>query len=184
MANRYEIRLCGHGGQGIILAGRITAQGASIFDNKNATFVQDYGPEARGGACRADIIISDERVLYPYIDNPSVLVVMSQQAFDKYYLECHNNALVLIDKDLVKPKGMQDKTLLAIPARQIAEELGRAAVANIVMLGFFTAVTKMVSVGAMKDSILASVPKGTEDLNMDAFERGYAYGSEKLESNS
>jgi len=180
VANRYEIRLCGRGGQGIILAGHITAQAACIFEHRNATLIQDYGPAARGGACRTDVVISDERVLYPYINAPSVLVAMSQQAYDKYYPGNREDTLVIVDEDLVKPEAMRGKRLLAIPARQIAEELGRIDVANTVMLGFFTAVTDIVSVKAMKDSILASVPKNTEELNTEAFERGYAYGLEKL----
>jgi len=179
IANRHEIRLCGYGGQGIILAGHIIGQAASIFEHKHATFIQDYGPEARGGTSRADVVVSDEPVLYPYIMAPSVLVAMSQQAYDKYYPENHRDALVIIDSELVKPVRMKGKKVLAVPARQIAEELGRVAVANSVMLGFFTAVTGIVSIDAMKKSILASVPKGTDELNMRATERGYTYGLEK-----
>jgi len=182
MANRHEIRLCGRGGQGVILAGHITGQAASVFEHKNTTLIQDYGPEARGGACRADVVISDERVLYPYINAPSVLVAMSQQAYDKYCPRNREDTLVIIDQDLVKPRAMRGKRLLAIPSRRIAEELGRITVANVVMLGFFTAVTDVVSAKAMKDSILVSAPKGTEGLNTKAFERGYAYGLEKLGS--
>ncbi len=180
MANRREIRLCGFGGQGIILAGYIIGQAASIFDGKNTTFIQDYGPEARGGACRADVVISDERVLYPYIKAPSILVAMSQQAYDKYHTENRQDTLVIIDEDLVKPIEKKRGGLFTIPARRIAEELGRVTVANVVMLGFFTAVTGIVSIDAMKKSILASVPKGTEELNMKAIERGYTSGLEKL----
>jgi len=180
MANRHEIRLCGYGGQGIILAGYIIGQAASIFDGKNAVFTQDYGPEARGGACRADVVISDERVLYPYITAPSVLIAMSQEAYDKYYTKNRHDALVIIDENLVKPRETGKVELLTVPATRVAEELGRVTVANVVMLGFFTAVTDIVSIDAMRKSILASVPKGTEDLNMKAIERGYAYGLEKL----
>ena len=178
MANRHEIRLCGRGGQGIILAGHITGQAAAIFERKETTLIQDYGPEARGGACRADVVISDERVLYPYINAPSVLVAMSQQAYDKYHIENNEDALVIIDDDLVKPVPNKHR-VLAIPARRIAEELGRVMVANIVMLGFLTAVTDIATADSMKKSLMAAVPKGTEDLNMEAFERGYAYGLNK-----
>ncbi len=180
MANRHEIRLCGFGGQGIILAGYIIGQAASIFDGKNATFVQDYGPEARGGACRADVIISDTPVLYPYIDTPSVLVVMSQEAYNKYYTKKRQDTLVIVDEDLVKPGETGSVELLTVPATRIAEELGRVMVANVVMLGFFTAATNLVSIDALRKSILASVPQGTEELNMKTFERGYTYGLEKL----
>ena len=179
MPNRHDIRLCGYGGQGIILAGYIVGQAASIFGHKNATFIQSYGPEARGGTCRADVVVSDERVLYPYINAPSILVAMSQQAYDRYHTENRQDTLVIIDEDLVKPIPNRHR-LLAIPARRIAEELGRVTVANVVMLGFLTAVTDITTVDVMKKSVLASVPKGTEELNMKAFEQGYAYGLEKL----
>jgi len=182
MPERCEIRLCGYGGQGIILAGYIIGQSASIFDGKNATFIQDYGPEARGGACRADVVISDEAILYPYIDTPSILVSMSQAAYDKYYSKNRKDALVIIDCDLVKPTQTRGRRLITVPASRIAEELGRVNVANVVMLGFLTAVTNIVSLEAMKKSILASVPKKTEGLNTKAFEHGYAYGLEKLKS--
>ena len=113
-----EIRFSGYGGQGIIVAGYIIGQAASIFEHKYATFIQDYGPEARGGTCRADVVVSDERVLYPYITAPSVLVAMSQTAYDRYHPENHRDALVIIDKDLVKPTRMRGKELLAAPARR------------------------------------------------------------------
>lgn len=179
MAIRHEIRLAGHGGQGIILAGYIIGQAAAIFEGKNATYIRDYGPEARGGACRADVVISDERVLYPRIKTPSILIVMSQQAYNKYSPEKSQNTLLIIDEDLVKPRKGKDERLLAIPATQIAEELGRVAVANVVMLGFFTAVTDIVSLEAMKKSLLASVPKDTAELNLKALERGYAHAQKQ-----
>ena len=177
MAERIELRLCGYGGQGIILAGFIVGQAVSIFEGKYATYIRDYGPEARGGTCRADVVVSDEPVSYPYIVAPSVLVAMSQQAYDKYHPHNHDNALVIIDEDLVKPLP-DGRRLVTIPARSIAEELGRVAVANVVMLGFFTAVTDLVTVRSMKKSLLTAVPQGTEDLNMAAFDRGYRYGQE------
>lgn len=182
MAERHEIRLCGYGGQGIMLAGYIIGQAASIFEGKHTTYIRDYGPEARGGTCRADVVVSDESVNYPYIDAPSVLVVMSQQAYEKYHPENRQDALVIVDENLVKPGKTNKDRLLTVPARRMAEELGSVTVANAVMLGFFTAVTDIVSMKAVKRSILASVPKNTEELNTKAFERGYAYGLEKLKS--
>ena len=179
MAERHEIRLCGYGGQGIILAGYIVGQAASVYEGKNAIFIQDYGPEARGGACRADVVISDEAVLYPYIISPSILVAMSQAAYDKYHPGKRDGALVIIDQDLVTPEETDGDRLLHMPARHIAEEVGRAAVANVAMLGFLTAATGIVSADAMKKSVLASVPKGTEELNLNAFEQGYAYAKEQ-----
>mgnify|MGYP001119857269 CR=1 FL=1 len=183
MEKRHEIRLSGYGGQGIILAGYILAQAASIHEKRNAVFIQDYGPEARGGACRADIVISDKPVRHPYIGTPSILVAMSQQAYDKYFPANPQNTLVLIEEELVKPQETRGAKLLAFSPRRIAEEeLGRPTVANIVMLGVLTAVTGVVSPEAMKKSILSSVPKNTEEVNLKAFERGYQYGREKFGS--
>ncbi len=177
--SREEIVIGGFGGQGIILAGFIVGQAAAIFDGKNATFTQDYGPEARGGACRAQVVISDKLVSYPYIEKPSVLVAMSQEAYTKYAPGLSQGAPLLIDQDLVKPQGTKNRTF-TIPATRLAQEMGRPAVANIVMLGFLTAVTGIASVEAMKKSMLQAVPKGTEELNTKAFERGYACGVEAL----
>lgn len=180
--SRDEIILGGLGGQGIILAGYILGKAASLFDKKNATHIQDYGPEARGGACQTQVVISDSEISYPYIDNPSILAVMSQEAYDKFSPNMRQDTVLLIDEDLVKPKRAKHTRLLTIPATRTAQELGRVAVANIVMLGFVTAITKVVSVEAMKKAVLESVPKGTEELNMKAFDRGYSYGLEKLKA--
>ncbi len=176
---RKEIVLGGFGGQGIILAGHILGQAAAIHDGKNATMTQDYGPEARGGACRTQVVISDEQVSYPYVEDPSVVAVMSQEAYSKYADGLDRDTLLLIDEDLVKPEKPPKGKAFAIPATRIAQELGRTAVANIVMLGFLTALAGVVSVDAMKKSLLSSVPKGTEELNQKAFDRGYSYGMEK-----
>jgi 2-oxoglutarate ferredoxin oxidoreductase subunit gamma len=181
MTERHEIRLSGSGGQGIILAGYLVAQAAAIFEHKNAVLIQDYGPEARGGSCRADVVVSEDRVLYPYIDSPSVLIAMSQQAFDKYTPDNRQDATVIIDRDLVHIGKFKGSRLLSVPARGIAEEIGRPAVANVVMLGFFTAVTNIVSLEAMKQSLLASVLKNAEEINLAALERGYEYGQESLD---
>jgi 2-oxoglutarate ferredoxin oxidoreductase subunit gamma len=180
MANRKEIRLSGYGGQGIILAGYILGQAAAIFEHKFAVFIQDYGPEARGGACRADVVVSDTPVLYPYIVLPSILITLSQQAYDKYGTKELKDTIIIIDEDLVKPSDVEDTRLLAVPPRRIAEELGRVAVTNVVMLGLLTAATEIVTAEAMKKSILNSVPKNTEELNLKAFESGYIYGLENL----
>lgn len=172
--SRSEIVIGGFGGQGIILAGLILGQAAAIYDGKNATFTQDYGPEARGGACRAQVVISDGEISYPYVEKPVVVAVMSQEAYTKYSPALQPEGLLLIDQDLVKPNG-RVKKMYSVPATAIARELGRAAVANIVMLGFLTAASGVISTEAMKKSLLKSVPKGTEELNMNAFERGYNY---------
>ncbi len=178
MADNHQVRLCGFGGQGIILAGYIIGQAATIYEGVNAVFTQDYGPEARGGACRADVIISDEPVNYPYVENPSILVALSQAGYDKYYRDVDPDISVIIDEDLVAPDRTAGNPILTVPAWRLAGELGRVAVANVVMLGFFAGVTDFISPDAIKKSILASVPKGTEELNTNAFEQGFAHAQE------
>jgi len=178
--NRTEVRLSGFGGQGIILAGLIVGKAAALFDGKNATFTQAYGPEARGGSCSAQLVITDEAGAYPYVSNPSVVVAMSQEAYTKYASQAGDDVQVIIDEDLVKPDEEQKDKILPVPATRIAQELGRSAVANIVMLGFLAAVTDLTSVEAMQKSVLDSVPKGTEELNTNAFKRGYECGKEKI----
>ena len=179
---RAEIVLGGFGGQGIILAGSIVGKAASIFNGENATLTQDYGPEARGGSCRAQVVISDEPVSYPYAENPAVMVVMSQESYEKYSVGLRLDAPLLIDEDLVKIKKGEKHRVFAIPSTRFARELGREAVANIVMVGFLAAVSSVVPAEAMKKSVLDSVPKGTEELNTKAFERGYNYGVEQLKA--
>ena len=172
-----EIKFGGFGGQGVILAGMIIGRAASIYDNRFATLTQSFGPEARGSACSAQVIVSDDRILYPYVTKPQILMVMSQEACNKFLPETSESATVIIEEDLVKPKGLKpDTKLFAIPATRLAEELGRKMVLNIVMVGFFTAVTRILHFDAVRKAVRASVPKGTENLNLEAFDRGLNYG--------
>ncbi len=175
--NRIEIRLSGFGGQGIILAGYILGKAAALYDHKHATMTQNYGPESRGGACSAQVIVSDAPVSYPHLTRPRVLAAMSQEAYTKYVGELADGGLLVIDQDMVRPNGdTQRVRLYGIPATRIAEEMGRKMIANIVMLGCLAALDNSVSFEALKEAVRDSVPKGTEDLNIRAFERGYEYG--------
>jgi len=171
-----EIRFAGYGGQGIIRSGIIAGKAASIFDNKFATMNQSFGPEARGGACSSQLVVSESKVLYPYVTASDVLVAMSQEGYDKFEPELSEKGILLIDEDLVKPKPPRGKIkILSIPATRFAEELGNRIVANVVMLGFLTGITKVVSVKAMRKAIPDSVPPRFVDLNLRAFDRGYEY---------
>ncbi|MGQ9627069.1 MAG: 2-oxoacid:acceptor oxidoreductase family protein [Anaerolineae bacterium] len=172
---RKEVKLAGFGGQGIILAGYILGKAAAIYDGKNATFTQSYGPESRGGACSAEVVISDEPVHYPRLIHPDVLVVMSQEAYDKYIHELGGEGLLLFDEDLVKFVFDEGIWPFSIPATRLAEGLGNKIVANIIMLGFFSSITDFVSVEAMREAVRTSVPTGMEGLNLRAFEEGYKY---------
>jgi len=172
-----EIKFGGFGGQGVILAGIIVGRAASIYDNKFATLTQSFGPEARGSACSAQVILSDSRITYPYVTKPEILLAMSQEACNKFLPETTDDAILIVEEDLVTPKNLKPGIkVFGIPATRFAEELGRKMILNIVMVGFFTAVTKLVDYEAVKEAVKASVPPGTENMNLKAYERGYAYG--------
>jgi len=175
---RKEIRIAGFGGQGIVLSGHIVGKAASIYDKGFATLTQSYGPESRGGSCRAEVIISDVPVDYPYVVNPQVQIILSQEAYTEYGRNAPPGTLVIVDSDLVKIDPSQNPEPLSIPASRMAQDLGRAVVANIIMLGFLAAIRDIVSYEALKNSILDSIPQGTESFNMKAFELGYDYGIE------
>ncbi len=176
-----EIRISGFGGQGVIRCGYIIGKTAALFDGKHATLTQSFGPEARGSACSAQVLVDDKPVRYPYVTVPDTVVAMSQEAYDKYGEDITEGGTLLIDEDLVKPgEPTTSRKLYAIPATRIAENLGNRIVANIVMLGFFTAVTDIISVEAARKAVPSSVPERFVDLNVQAFERGYEYGMNVL----
>ncbi|HBL16867.1 MAG: pyruvate ferredoxin oxidoreductase [Elusimicrobia bacterium GWA2_69_24] len=177
MKNRIEVKIGGFGGQGVILAGQIVGKAASLFDGKHAAFTQSFGPEARGSACSSQVIVSAERILYPYVKFPDILVVMSQEAFVKFSPALKPDGMLIYEKSLVTPVDLPASVRTAgIPSTQLAEELGRRITSNIVMTGFFAAVTGIVSEEATRKAVMDSVPKGTEKLNLEAFEKGFAYG--------
>jgi 2-oxoglutarate ferredoxin oxidoreductase subunit gamma len=176
-----EIRFSGFGGQGIVRCGLISGKALSLYDNKYATMTQSFGPEARGSACSSQLVVSEDRVLYPYIDVPEILVSMSQEAYEKYEPELQEDGILIIDKDLVKLKPARGKIkTYAVPSTRFAESLGNRIIANLVMLGFFTAVTGIVSPEAMKKALPGLVPDRFLDLNIRAFDKGYDYGVEVL----
>ena len=180
--NRLEIRLSGFGGQGIIRSGEIVGKAAALYDGRYATFTQSYGPESRGGACAAQVIIADDPVelSYPHLVDPSILVIMSQGGYNKYVPDFRRDGLLFVDEDLVDlDEAAEGLKVIGIPATRLAEELGRRIVANVVMLGFVAAMTDIASPEAMKKAVLDSVPKGTEELNKRAFETGFEYGQKR-----
>ncbi|MBM3153832.1 MAG: pyruvate ferredoxin oxidoreductase [Chloroflexi bacterium] len=175
---RKEIRIAGFGGQGIVLSGSIVGKAASIYDGKFAVLTQSYGPESRGGACRAEVVISESPIDYPYVIDPQVQVILSQEAYREYGQVGQPDTLVMVDSDLVNFDRFVNPMPLRIPASRMAQELGRPVVANIIVLGFLAAKSDIVSYKALRKAILDSIPRGTEDLNMKAFEMGYKYDSE------
>lgn len=171
-----EIVITGFGGQGIVLAGQIVGKAASLIDHKESTLTQSYGPEARGGACSAQVIISDGFIHFPYVRRPDILVCMSQGGFDKYADLIKETSILIVDQNLVNPGVTTCSRCFAVPATRIAEELGRKMMANIVMVGFFTAITRAISLDAARSTVSGSVPKGTETLNLTAFDKGHDFG--------
>ena len=170
------VRLAGFGGQGIVLAGMILGKAVTLYEGANAVMTQSYGPEARGGACSADVVISKVRINYPRVTVPDVLVLMSEEAARTY--GSNTVDLVLVNEDLVKTVPQAPSLRIhRVPATGIAERLGRVIVANIVMLGFVTAVSGIVSLESMKKAVLDSIPKGTEELNLSALQAGYDHGA-------
>lgn len=176
---KVEIRLGGFGGQGIVTAGFIIGK-AALFDKKNAVMTQSYGPEARGARVSADVIISDVPIDYPKVTYPTISIFMSQEAYNVYGSNL-NNGIILYDEDLVNiAERHNEAKIYKIAANRIAETLGSRVVTNIVMLGFLTAITKVVSPEAMERAILDTVPKKAENLNKTAFQSGYECGLRAL----
>ena len=172
-----EIRIAGFGGQGVILSVVVLGKAASIYENGFATMTQNFGPEARGGACSAQLVVSDSPVLYPYVTRPDITVIMSQEAYNRFAQELRPGGTLIIEEDLVRVSDLKgDLKVYAIPATRFAEELGKRMVLNSVMVGFFTAVTKLLSADAVRKSVADSVPANFRELNLKAFDKGYEYG--------
>lgn len=174
MANRFEIRLAGSGGQGLVLGGVILSEAAAIFDGKHATQTQSYGPESRGGASKSEVVISDEEVDYPKATDPDVVLLFTEAAKEKYLPQCRKDAIIIVDSDLVRSEIPEDyKKLVKVPLTRIAkEEVGRELVANIVALGLIRELTNIVSEEALEKALLQRVPKGTEEMNKRALRLG------------
>lgn len=182
MDKRTEIRLAGEGGQGMILAGIILAEAAAIYDGKQATQTQSYGPEARGGASRSEVVISDGEIDHPEVLSADVVVALSQEAYKKFARTVNANGLLIVDEDRVKTSD--DFSGIKIPIARIAQETtGRAITANTVALGVLVGLTNLVSREAIEKAVTARAPKGTEEMNRRALEAGFA-AAEEVKANA
>ena len=171
MGSRYEIRLSGSGGQGLILMGIILAEAIGIYDGKYVAQTQSYGPEARGGSSKSEVIVSDAEIDYPKVMSLDLLLVMNQKSCDEFYPDLKSDGILIVDSTFVtqipSPKAFQ------VPFTRIArEKLKREVVANIVALGALSQLTPIVSAKAIESAVLARVPKGTEKLNREALRAG------------
>jgi len=173
--SRQEIRITGFGGQGVVLCGHIIGHAYSIDAGNEATMIQSFGPEARGSACSTSLVLDESEVLYPYLQDLQILLAMSQDGYEQSKGLLNPKGTVVYESDLVKPDLKKDQKGFGITSTRIAEDIGRVIVQNIVMLGFFAAVTKLVSKEQWENAVKDSVPAGTEDLNLKAFHAGWDY---------
>ncbi len=179
MSKQLELRLTGSGGQGLITAGIILAE-AALKDNKNAIQTQSYGPEARGGASKAEVIISDESIDFPKVTLPNMVLALTQVACDKYISDISEEGTIIVDDSIVMPEGLKAARILSVPIIQTAKnEVGKEIVANIVALGVIVGITGVVTRESLEKAILSRIPRGTEDLNKMALQKGYEI-AEKL----
>jgi 2-oxoglutarate ferredoxin oxidoreductase subunit gamma len=181
MIDRYEIRLSGSGGQGLILAGKILAEAAAIYDGRNAVQTQSYGPEARGGASKAEVVISDGDIDYPKAVQLDLLLSLTQVSCTKYVGDLKKDGILIVDSGDVAEMPEGDYMVYSVPIGDIAvKEVGKAVVTNIVALGILTRISGVVSEEATRKAILARVPKGTEEINMKAYDAGLRIAGELL----
>jgi 2-oxoglutarate ferredoxin oxidoreductase subunit gamma len=173
MGFRYEIRLSGSGGQGLILMGIILAEAVGIYDGRYVAQTQSYGPEARGGSSKSEVIVSDEEIDYPKALKLDLFLAMNQRSCDDFYQDLKPEGLLIVDSTFVTQ--IPTSKAFQIPFTRIArEKFKKEVVANIIALGALTQLTPIVSPKAMESAVLARVPKGTEKLNRDALRAGIA----------
>lgn len=172
---RWAIRFSGFGGQGVITSGHIVGLAAVLHEGRDAVLTKAYGPEQTGGWARADLVV-DEEVDYPLVDQPDVLVALSQDGYERDGASLAPDGLLLYEAALVQPRA-DGREQLAVPALEAAEQLGHKVVANTVMLGALARATRVVGREALLEAVLASVPARTREINGRAFERGWELGS-------
>ncbi|MCL6482293.1 MAG: 2-oxoacid:acceptor oxidoreductase family protein [Firmicutes bacterium] len=183
--SEVEIQIGGLGGQGVILAGMVIGRGLVLYDGYHVSLTQSFGPEARGSACSAQLVVSREPVLYPYVTNPHILVTLSQEAYRRFVPSLRPGGTLIVEADLVQAVPLPDAVALyRVPATRLAEALGRRLVMNMVLVGFFTAVIGLPHPDSVRRAIRDSVPTGTEALNLAAFEQGYNFGLKQLAGKS
>lgn len=171
-----EIRIAGKGGQGVVLAGVVLARAAALYESKNAVQTQSYGPEARGSASRCDVIISDTEINELTVTKPEIIVVLSQDAMDKYKEYAKRAAYLIVDSDLVAANNTElSGQLFRVPAMRIASELNTQFAVNMVMLGAVAKTTKIILLESLEKSIADIVSEKNISSNINAVRKGYQY---------
>ena len=173
--NRSEIRIAGFGGQGIVLTGVVLGRAAALYSGKEVTLMQSYGPEARGGSCKTELILSDNKIDYPLTDRPKILVAMNRESLDKFSPQMSPGSILIYDSTYIEPVENKSLEVYPVPGTRIAEEVGSRIVANMVMLGALVALLDMVSVKDIERAMAEMVPPQTIKLNISALEKGWQY---------
>lgn len=176
---RINVRFAGSGGQGVILASVLLAKGYGLGEDYNISQTQSYGPEARGGACKAEVVISDEEIDYMKVDEADVFIALNQAGFDKYKEEAKKDAMVLVNSTLVET---DDPKHYKVPATDIAEEMGKPFVVNMVMLGALTKLLPKIHYDTVIEEIQGNFAASIAGMNIDAFDKGYEFAAELLNS--
>ena len=170
--SKMELRLAGSGGQGVILATIILAE-AALSGGKNAVQSQSYGPEARGGMCKAEVIVDEEKIWFTKVQTPTFLLALTQEALNKYAQGLDKNCIVMADSSLEIPACIKDNRVISVPILQTAREVvGKAFTANIVAVAAINAALKLVPFETLKECVMNRIPKGTEAINIKALEEG------------
>ncbi len=174
--DRFEIRLSGSGGQGLILAGVILAEAMGVYGGRNVTQTQSYGPEARGGSSRSDVIVSDDEIYYPKATEPDLLLCLTQESCDQYYPQLKENGILVVDSDHVRQ--LPTTKAYSLPFIKVArEKVGTPVVANVVSISAVVGITQICSKDELMKAVVARSPRGTEDKNRLACELGYELGA-------
>lgn len=171
---KIEIRLTGIGGQGVVLSSVVLGRAASVYDKINAVQTETYGSDMRGGEVCTEVIIAEERIIYPTVNNPDILVALSQKACDDNIKDLKSNGIVVTDSDLVNVSSLKDGIIHCHGSfNKIAiEELKKKAVANMIMLGFLYKKTGVVSYHSLKKAMVDLLPYKTQELNIKALDFG------------
>lgn len=168
------IKFVGSGGQGVILAGLILGKSAAIYEGLEAVFTESYGAETRGGFSSSSLVISKDKIDYPYVIDADVLVAFSQKGYESAYSSLKKEGILIYESDLVSPEKVGRS--YGIPAtRLVKEKYNKTTYVNMAMLGYLVKITGIVSKQSLFEAVAESVPKGTEKENMDAVELGYNY---------
>jgi len=180
--SRFEVRIAGLGGQGIVTAGVMIGRAASVFAGKNVTLTQSYGPESRGGASKVEVIVSDEKIDYPKVRKPNLVAVISQEAYRKNITDLDESTILIVDPDLVQEDPANHcRRIYRVPVTRMAEQLGRPIVANMVLVGTIIGLTNVLDAASVEKAIAKYVPRGTEQLNLEAFRSGHEFARKLLQ---